>query len=58
MDLATDMEFLLGVVRCPRTGQSLRCDGDGLVTGDGKLRYRLEEGIPVLLAAEAVEVAS
>ena len=49
------MDFLLGVVRCPRTGQKLHERGGRLVTEDGKLTYRIEDGIPVLLAEEAVE---
>jgi Uncharacterized conserved protein len=47
----------LSVARCPRTGQKLHEDGDRLVTADGALAYPLENGIPVLLAGEAVEVA-
>ena len=50
------MDFLLEVVRCPRTGQILDHEGARLVTEDGSLAYRLEDGIPVLLADEAVEV--
>ena len=53
----TDMEFLLEVARCPRTGQKLRPDRDRLVTEDGKFSYRVEDGIPVLLAEEATEIA-
>ena len=52
------MDFLLEVVRCPRTGQKLRADGGRLVTEDGKFAYRIENGIPVLLAEQAVEVGS
>jgi uncharacterized protein YbaR (Trm112 family) len=55
MGSVTDMNFLLGVVRCPRTGQKLHEEGGRLVTQDGKLAYRIEDGIPVLLAEEAVE---
>ena len=51
------MDFLLSVVRCPRTGQKLHEKGGLLVTADGALAYRLENGIPVLLASEAAEVA-
>ena len=51
------MEFLLEVARCPRTGQKLRSDRDRLVTEDGKYSYRIEDGIPVLLAEEAMEGA-
>jgi len=53
----TDMDFLLEVARCPRTGQKLHDEGGRLVTEDGALAYRVEDGIPVLLAEEAVEVA-
>ena len=49
------MDFLIEVARCPRTGQKLHRDGDRLVTEDGKTAYRFEDGIPVLLAEEAVE---
>ena len=49
------MDFLLGVVRCPRTGQKLHEEGGCLVTEDAKLAYRIEDGIPVLLNEEAVE---
>jgi uncharacterized protein YbaR (Trm112 family) len=51
------MDFLLEVARCPRTGQKLRRQDGCLVTEDGALAYRVEDGIPVLLAEEAVEVA-
>ena len=51
------MEFLLGVMRCPRTGKKLRSDRDRLLTEDGKHSYRIEDGIPVLLAEEATETA-
>ena len=49
------MDFLLSVVRCPHTGQKLHEQGGRLVTEDRKLTYRIEDGIPVLLAEEAVE---
>lgn len=51
------MDFLLEVVRCPRTGRELRKEGDRLLTADGALSYRIEDGIPVLLPEEALEVA-
>jgi|SanBayMetagenome_1026888.scaffolds.fasta_scaffold06871_4 uncharacterized protein YbaR (Trm112 family) len=51
------MDFLLEVARCPRTGQKLRTDGDRWVTQDGSLAYRVENGIPVLLAEEGREPA-
>ena len=55
MDSVTDMDFLLEVVRCPRTGQKLHMDGVRLVTEDGSLAYRVDGGVPVLLAEEAEE---
>jgi uncharacterized protein YbaR (Trm112 family) len=54
----TDMEFLAGVLRCPRTGQALHEEGGRLVSADGAWAYRIEDGIPVLLPEEAVEVGS
>lgn len=56
MDSAIDMDFLLEVARCPRTGQRLRKEGGRLVTHDGALAYRLDGGIPVLLPEEAEEL--
>ena len=52
------MEFLLEAARCPRTGQKLHLSDGRLITEDGKLAYRVEDGIPVLLAEEAAEIAS
>ncbi|MFZ4483875.1 MAG: Trm112 family protein [Chthoniobacterales bacterium] len=57
MDSPTDMDWLLEVVRCPRTGQRLVMREGKLVTEDGGLAYRMEDGIPVLLAEEAEEMA-
>ena len=51
------MNFLLEVARCPRTGQTLHPQGDRWVTADGAVAYRVENGIPVLLAGEASEAA-
>ncbi len=51
------MDWLLSLVRCPRTGQRLVLRDGRMVTEDGTLAYRVEDGIPVLLAEEAVEVA-
>jgi len=55
MDSLTDMASLLEVLRCPRTGQTLRGEGGRFVTEDGRFAYRIEGGIPVLLSEEAVE---
>jgi uncharacterized protein YbaR (Trm112 family) len=49
------MDFLLEVARCPRTGQNFHAEGDRWVTEDGTLAYRVDHGIPVLLADEAKE---
>ena len=48
---------LLSVLRCPVTGSPLVQDGDELVTTSAdesgqKLRYRIEDGIPLLLPRE------
>ena len=48
---------LLSVLRCPVTGSPLVQDGDELVTTSAdesgqKLRYRIEDGIPLLLPPE------
>ena len=52
------MDFLLEVARCPRTGQKLHRENGRLVTDDGKYSYRIDTGIPVLLAEEAGGTAS
>lgn len=51
------MEFLLEIVRCPRTGRRLRMVAGRLVTDDGQWSYPVEDGIPVLLPDEAIEAA-
>lgn len=50
------MASLLEILRCPRTGQALHVKDGRLVTEDGALSYSIEEGIPVLLPAEARDV--
>lgn len=57
MDSATDMDMLLEVLRCPRTGQELRAEDGRLVTLDGRFAYKIDGGIPVMLAEEAEELA-
>lgn len=49
------MTLLLEVLRCPRTGQKLRDGGGRLVSEDGEVSYRVENGIPVLLPGEAIQ---
>lgn len=55
MDSLTEMPSLLEALRCPRTGQKLHAENDRLVTEDGKLTYRINDRIPVLLSEEAFE---
>ena len=54
---------LLSVLRCPVTGSGLVQEGDELVTvtADGagnKLRYKIEDGIPLLLPPELLPAAA
>ena len=45
-----------GVVRGDGTAQSSPIDA-ALVTADGRLAYRIDDGIPVLLAEESLDLA-
>lgn len=54
---------LLSVLRCPVTGSTLVQEGDELVStaageGGDKLRYAIEDGIPLLLPPELVSAAN
>ncbi|MFC8040374.1 Trm112 family protein [Paenarthrobacter sp. NPDC057355] len=54
---------LLSILRCPVTGSSLVQEGEELVStaeaGDGaKLRYSIEDGIPLLLPPELLAAAN
>jgi uncharacterized protein YbaR (Trm112 family) len=54
---------LLSVLRCPVTGSTLVQEGEELVAtsaGDSgeKLRYAIEDGIPLLLPPELLQAAS
>jgi uncharacterized protein YbaR (Trm112 family) len=54
---------LLSVLRCPVTGSALVQEGDELVAAtpgaDGqKLRYAIEDGIPLLLPPELLAAAT
>ena len=55
--MAIDSE-LLNILVCPETKASLVLDGDTLVSTDEKtrLRYRIEDDIPVMLVEEAETV--
>jgi uncharacterized protein YbaR (Trm112 family) len=48
-----DEEFL-SIIRCPVTHSRLRMEGDWLIAETGGLRYPIRDGIPILLADEAV----
>jgi uncharacterized protein len=54
---------LLSVLRCPVTGSPLVQDGDELVSTSAdesgqKPRYRIEDGIPLLLPRELLPAAA
>jgi uncharacterized protein YbaR (Trm112 family) len=54
---------LLSVLRCPVTGSPLVQEGDELVStvageSGAKLRYAIEDGIPLLLPPELLQAAS
>jgi len=54
---------LLSVLRCPVTGSHLVQEGEELVTvtaddSGNKLRYRIEDGIPLLLPPELLSAAT
>ncbi|VXC00244.1 conserved hypothetical protein [Arthrobacter sp. 9V] len=54
---------LLSILRCPVTGSPLVQEGDELVSTDSaadgeKLRYTIEDGIPLLLPPELLAAAN
>ncbi|MFW0773704.1 Trm112 family protein [Paenarthrobacter nitroguajacolicus] len=54
---------LLSILRCPVTGSPLVQEGDELVSTDAaadgeKLRYTIEDGIPLLLPPELLAAAN
>ncbi len=53
-----DPDFL-AILRCPLSRATLVQDGDWLVSTDAETRrrYRIDDGIPVLLVEEAEEMA-
>lgn len=50
---------LLDILCCPKTKADLVLDGEFLVSTDAatRLRYRIEENIPVMLVEEAEELS-
>jgi uncharacterized protein YbaR (Trm112 family) len=53
-----DPDFL-AILRCPLSRATLVQDGDWLVSTDGETRrrYRIDDGIPVLLVEESEELS-
>ena len=54
---------LLSILRCPVTGSSLVQDGEELVSAEAaangeKVRYAIEDGIPLLLPPELLAAAN
>ncbi|GAB3563867.1 hypothetical protein GCM10027405_19110 [Arthrobacter alkaliphilus] len=54
---------LLSILRCPVTGSPLEQDGEELVSTDPgpsgeKLRYAIQDGIPLLLPPELLAAAN
>jgi uncharacterized protein YbaR (Trm112 family) len=54
---------LLSILRCPVTGSPLEQDGEELVSTDAgpsgeKLRYAIQDGIPLLLPPELLAAAN
>ncbi|MCL2101053.1 MAG: Trm112 family protein [Fibromonadales bacterium] len=47
---------LLEILCCPVTKQSLQEENGTLITADKKIAYPIRQGIPVLLAEEAINL--
>jgi uncharacterized protein YbaR (Trm112 family) len=47
-------EAFIQLLQCPKTGQSLRLEGEQLITEDGQIAYPLVDGIPQLLEEDGV----
>ena len=56
--MSFDPRHLQDIIACPKTKAKLVCDGDFLVSVDPatRLRYPIQDGIPVMLVDEATEV--
>lgn len=56
--MSFDPQHLQDIIACPKTKAKLVCDGDFLVSVDPatRLRYPIQDGIPVMLVDEATEV--
>jgi ubiquinone/menaquinone biosynthesis C-methylase UbiE len=48
------LESFLDVLRCPRSGERLMIEGDGLITMDGRQRYRLADSRIPMFAEDFV----
>jgi len=47
---------LLEVLACPKCKGDLELTGDSLICSKCRLRYRIEDGIPIMLIDEAEEL--
>ena len=56
--MSFDPQHLQDIIACPKTKAKLVCEGDFLVSVDPatRLRYPIQDGIPVMLVDEATEV--
>ncbi|WP_339729729.1 hypothetical protein [uncultured Gimesia sp.] len=56
--MSFDPQNLQDIIACPKTKAKLVCDGDFLVSVDPatRLKYPIQDGIPVMLIDEAKEV--
>lgn len=50
-----DIDRWIEVLRCPVTGEPLRREGEQLVSTETGVRYPIVNGLPMLLADEAIQ---
>lgn len=56
--MSFDPQNLQDIIACPKTKAKLVCEGEFLVSVDPatRLKYPIQDGIPVMLIDEAIEV--